>query len=198
MGLAIRRARESDREAVGRLLHEAFMNDPVSSWIFPDETHRHRTHGVLMGAFADLVFSEGYIDMTEDGSAAALWFSVAAGEPEEDDSAAQMREAVDPDNERVELVGRLSGAIHPTDKAHEYLQLIGVSPGRQGQGLGTALIEPVLERCDRDGTAAYLEASSVRSRVLYERLGFVFTGRTVDLPGGPPMYPMWREPGRLR
>lgn len=52
----------------------------------------------------------------------------------------------------------------------------------------------VLERCDREGTPAYLEASSARSRGLYERLGFTFTGRAVDLPEGPPMWPMWREP----
>ncbi|MFE4644295.1 GNAT family N-acetyltransferase, partial [Streptomyces sp. NPDC056730] len=64
----------------------------------------------------------------------------------------------------------------------------------QGRGLGRALIEPVLERCDREGLPAYLEASSERSRRLYERLGFTFTGTTVDLPDGPHMWPMWREP----
>lgn len=52
----------------------------------------------------------------------------------------------------------------------------------------------VLERCDRDGVPAYLEASSARSRRLYERLGFTFMGTTVDLPDGPAMWPMWREP----
>lgn len=72
--------------------------------------------------------------------------------------------------------------------------MIGVSPKHQGEGIGEALIRGVLERCDREGTPAYLEASSVRGRGLYERLGFSFTGRTVDLPYGPPMWPMWREP----
>lgn len=42
-----------------------------------------------------------------------------------------------------------------------------------------------------------MEASSERSRRLYERLGFAFMGTTADLSDGPrmwPMWPMWREP----
>ena len=75
-----------------------------------------------------------------------------------------MRETADPDNERAELVGRLTGAVHPHDRAHEYLLMIGVSPERQGEGIGEALMRGVLERCDREGIPAYLEASSERSR----------------------------------
>jgi ribosomal protein S18 acetylase RimI-like enzyme len=197
MGVAIRRAGEDDREAVVRLLDEAFQNDPVSRWVFPDAEDRRRTHPLLMGAFLDAVLADGYVDVTEDGSACALWLSMPAGAGEEDeDGPAELREAVDPGNERVELVGRLTGEVHPADRAHEYLWMIAVAPGRQAEGLGTALIQHVLERCDREGVPAYLEASNARSRALYERLGFAFTGRTVDLPSGPPMWPMWREPNR--
>jgi ribosomal protein S18 acetylase RimI-like enzyme len=110
------------------------------------------------------------------------------------DEAVAFREAVDPDNPRVEQIARLMGESHPTDRAHEYLLLIAVDSGLQGQSRGTELISGVLERCDRDGVSAYLEASSLRSRRLYERLGFVFTGRTIDLPDGPHMWPMWRDP----
>ncbi|MEV0220188.1 GNAT family N-acetyltransferase [Streptomyces sp. NPDC050704] len=197
MGVAIRRAGEGDREAVTRLLDEAFQDDPVSGWVFPDAEHRRRRHPLLMGAFLDIVLDEGYVDITEDGSACALWFSVPAEAHEEDeDGPALLREAVDPENERVELIGRLTADIHPKGRAHEYLWMIAVAPGRQGEGLGTALIEHVLGRCDGEGLAAYLEASSSRSRVLYERLGFASTGRVLDLPSGPPMWPMWREANR--
>jgi ribosomal protein S18 acetylase RimI-like enzyme len=202
MGVAIRRAGADDREVVVGLLDEVFRNDPVSSWIFPDPEHRLRKHGTLMGAFADQVFAEGRIDMTEDGKAVALWLSMpAAGDAAEaedgahgDDDPAAFREAVDPANERVEQIARIMGESHPTDRAHEYLLLIAVDARLQGRSRGTELISAVLERCDREGVAAYLEASSERSRGLYERLGFVFTGRTLDLPDGPQMWPMWRDP----
>ncbi|MGV9272857.1 GNAT family N-acetyltransferase [Streptomyces griseosporeus] len=195
MGVAIRAAGEGDRELVIRLLDEAFQDDPVSSWVFPGADHRRRTHHRLMAAFTDIVLAEGRVDLTEDGSACALWLSVPAGEHADDDGPALLREAADPANERVELIGRLTAGIHPAHRAHEYLWMIGVAPGRQGEGLGSALLAHVLDRCDRDGVPAYLEASSARSRALYARLGFAtLTERVLDLPDGPRMWPMWREP----
>lgn len=194
MGVRIRQAEAEDREQVVRLLDEAFHHDPVSGWVFPDEAHRRAVHGKFLGVFVDVTLAEGRIDLLEDGTAVALWLPVPAGAPtEEDTTPALMRATADPDNERAELVGRLTGAIHPHDRAHEYLLMIGVSPDRQGEGIGAALVADVLERCDRDGVPTYLEASSARGR-LYERLGFTFMGTTVELPDGPSMWPMWREP----
>lgn len=199
MGVAIRTAGEEDRELIVQLLDEAFQDDPVSGWVFPGLEDRRAKHPGLMAAFTDIVLAAGRIDVTEDGSACALWLSMPADEGHDDHDAvdegpAQVREAVDPDNERIETIGRLTAAVHPTGRAHEYLWMIGVAPGRQGEGLGTALIEAVLDRCDREGLPAYLEASSARSRKLYERLGFEPAGPVLDLPDGPAMWPLWREP----
>ncbi|MFJ8332798.1 GNAT family N-acetyltransferase [Streptomyces sp. NPDC094437] len=218
MGVAIRTAGQGDRERVVRLLDEAFQDDPVSTWVFPDAAHRRAAHPRLMAAFTDIVLAEGRVDLTEDGSACALWLSIPAGDADggdtdgddgtddtdaddgtddtdADDGPARLRDAVDPGNERVELIGRLTAGVHPADRAHAYLWMIGVALGRQGEGLGTALMAPVLGRCDRAGLPAYLEASSARSRALYARLGFTVTGTPLQLPyGGPQMWPMWREP----
>lgn len=198
MGLEIRQAGPSDRDAVARLLDEAFRTDPVSSWVFPDPEHRAAVHGKFLGVFVDVALAEGRIDYAVDGSAAALWLRIPAVDPEaehvEDEIPAKMRAVADPDNERCELVGRLTGEVHPMAEEHEYLLMIAVAPGRQGEGLGTELIRPVLERCDREGVPAYLEASSERSKGLYERLGWQFTGEAVRLPDGPLMWPMWRKP----
>ncbi|MGW8793032.1 GNAT family N-acetyltransferase [Streptomyces althioticus] len=200
MGVAIRTAGGDDRELVVRLLDEAFQDDPVSSWVFPGAEYRRATHYRLMAAFTDATLADGRVDLVEDGSACALWMSVPAEDPGHgeadggEDEFAGLRHAVDPDNERVEMIGRLTAGIHPQGRAHEYLWMIGVAPGRQGEGLGTALIGTVLDRCDREGRAAYLEASSERSVRLYRRLGFELTGEPLRLPDGPLMYPMWREP----
>ncbi|MFI1395062.1 GNAT family N-acetyltransferase [Streptomyces sp. NPDC020681] len=195
MGIRIRRATSDDREAVVQLVSAAFEDDPVSCWVFPDPAERSRVHAPFLGVFVDQALAAGRVDVMEDGSAAAVWLELPGGEPEQDnETAARMREIAGPHNERAREVGRLTGAVHPHDRAHEYLVLIAVEPGRQGQGLGAALLAPALERCDRDGVPAYLEASSARSRRLYERLGFAFAGEAVQLPEGPLMWPMWREP----
>ncbi|MFI1018929.1 GNAT family N-acetyltransferase [Streptomyces sp. NPDC020965] len=215
---SVRRAGSSDRETVVRLLDAAFQDDPVSGWVFPDEEGRRATHPLLMGAIVDIVLEAGRVEVLADGSAVALWMSVPDGErgrqgheaahesdPDSDsgdgdgeaedeaDGPAQLRAAIDPDNERIETMGRLTAEIHPRHP-HEYLWLIAVDPARQGEGRGTALLRPTLDRCDREGSALYLEASSARGRDLYRRLGFTTMERTLVLPDGPTLWPMWRDP----
>ncbi|WP_435127796.1 GNAT family N-acetyltransferase [Actinacidiphila sp. bgisy144] len=194
MGVAIRRAGADDRAAVVKLLDEGFAQDPVSNWVFPDPERFRRSHGTLMGAFLDISLAEGWTDVTEDGTGCALWVPVEAGDHGDPDDPARFREAVDPGNERVEQIARLTSATHPRDRAHAYLMMIAVAASVRGRGVGAALVNNTLRRCDRDGLPAYLEASSPRSRGLYERLGYGFLGTAVELPGGPHMYPMWREP----
>ena len=55
---------------------------------------------------------------------------------------------------------------HPREP-HYYLDSLGVVPEWQGRGIGSALMAPVLERCDDERMPAYLNAGSARSRELY-------------------------------
>ena len=49
-----------------------------------------------------------------------------------------------------------------------------------------------LERCDKQGMAAYLESSNPQNVPLYEHFGFQVTG-VLDLPkGAPAVTTMWR------
>ena len=57
---------------------------------------------------------------------------------------------------------------------------------RPGLGLAHAL-----ERCDRDGLPAYLEATSARSKALYQRHGFQEVG-AIQEGNSPELYPMLR------
>lgn len=213
MDVGIRVADKADGELVARLLDDAFRDDPVSRWVLPGEEMFRVWHPKLMAAFTDIVLEGGYVHLTEDATACALWMPVPAaaegaggaggaggqdseaGAGDRDGAAARIAEAVPPDNERVELIGRLQAGVHPTDRAHEYLWMLGVHPSHQGRGLGSALLRHVLDRLDREGRAAYLEASNPRSARLYERLGFTHADRPLDLPDGPRMWPMWRDPG---
>ena len=65
---------------------------------------------------------------------------------------------------------------------HFYLSALGVEPDRQGSGLGTALVQPILERADQGRVAAYLETATARNVLLYERLGFAVV-EEMTLPG---------------
>lgn len=87
----------------------------------------------------------------------------------------------------------LFDAHHPQDP-HYYLQFIGVRPACQGIGIGSALLRAVLDRCDLEGAAAYLEADE-RSKLLYLKHGFEPIAE-LRLPEGPSIWPMWRAPRR--
>jgi len=88
----------------------------------------------------------------------------------------------------------LFDAHHPQD-AHYHLHFIGIRPECQGTGIGSALLRAVLDRCDREGAAAYLDADE-RSKVLYVKHGFEATAE-LRLPQGPSFWPMWRAPRRV-
>ncbi len=83
---------------------------------------------------------------------------------------------------------------HPT-RPHYYLEWVGVTPERQGHGLGTALFETVLRRADSEGVGCYLETENARTLALYERLGFeVYKNKEVM---GVTTWFLWREPAQL-
>lgn len=77
---------------------------------------------------------------------------------------------------------------------HWYLPMVGVTPAWQGRGFGDALLKPVLERCDKEGTPAYLEASTKLSVPLYERNGFRVIAKGRYRSAKEPLHFMWRDP----
>jgi ribosomal protein S18 acetylase RimI-like enzyme len=92
---------------------------------------------------------------------------------------------------RTHELFELFAAYHPQDP-HYHLQFIGVRPECQGIGIGSALLRAALDRCDLEGTAAYLEADE-RSKPLYLKHGFEATAE-IKLPKGPSFWPMLRAP----
>jgi GNAT superfamily N-acetyltransferase len=93
---------------------------------------------------------------------------------------------------RARRLQRLFESNHPQEP-HYYIRYLGVATRFQGHGLGTALLRPTLDRCDKEGMPAYLEASTERSAALYQRLGFVNLGE-LRVPNGPRFWPMRRPP----
>lgn len=82
---------------------------------------------------------------------------------------------------------------HPRTEPHWYLAVLGTDPAQQGRGHGSAVLAPVLERCDSDQVGAYLESSKQRNIDFYARHGFRVT-QELHLPRGPRVWAMWRKP----
>jgi GNAT superfamily N-acetyltransferase len=84
------------------------------------------------------------------------------------------------------------GSKRPSEP-HYYLPFMGVVPAHQGRGIGSTLIRPVLERCDREHVVAYLEATTPRNVSFYERHGFRTFDETRLGSDGPPLWLMLRQ-----
>jgi ribosomal protein S18 acetylase RimI-like enzyme len=77
---------------------------------------------------------------------------------------------------------------------HWYLEGLGVSPNAQGKGIGSLLLQPVLQQADRQGEICYLFTSTDRAVKFYQRHGFVVREELRVLNDAPPLWMMMRSP----
>jgi ribosomal protein S18 acetylase RimI-like enzyme len=191
----IRTASVGDTPRVAATLARAFFDDPVFRWAYPDDERRREQ---LPGIFS--VFTEAFQRHDETYTAgehtgAALWAPPGQAPVDEDfadEFNERLEQAAGADGERFFAVAELVDEHHPHG-SFCFLQFLGVEPESQGRGIGSALLTEVLERCDREGVRAYLDATSPHNKRLYERHGFRTSGEYAP-EGGPPLWPMWREP----
>lgn len=191
----VRRAQPADFGALAAVLARAFDDDPLTVWLYPSARTRQRHARRFFAVRLRQLRPQDEIYTTDDRAGAALW---ALPERWREDA-----------RQTLMLVPTLPGLLtrmpramrvmtriearHPA-RPHLYLSVLGTEPGRQRTGVGSALLGPVLERCDREGLPAYLESSRERNLAFYARHGFEVTER-LELPSGaPPLWLMWRDP----
>lgn len=198
LDVTVRKANGADVPALAQVLARAFDDDPMANWFVAQDGRRaerlEHMHRVELERIS-LPHNEVY---TTDGlHGAALW-----APPGQWKMGVIQQVRLMPAMMKSVTLRRapkvLSGVTaiekkHPA-KPHWYLFVLGTDTPHQGKGIGSALLRPVLERCDRDGVPAYLESSKEKNLPLYERNGFRVTGEFVVPHGGPKIWLMWRQP----
>ena len=177
--LPVRRATVGDIPVLAAMLARAFSGDPFFSYLAGDAPERGQRmrdgwRAILRHASAHLAATW----TTDDRAGAAVWIPpgrTASGPLD------QLRML--PAFARLTGWGRLrqvSAAMetlerrrhHHAPSRHWYLSALGVEPQRQGEGIGSALLAPVLAEADAAGVPCYLETAVGRNVLLYERHGF--------------------------
>ena len=194
----IRKVQSTDTSRLAGVLARAFEMDPMAAHIFRDPARRLSDVEQMFGMFLRHVYlPEQECYTVGDLQGGALWlppgkYPASVGQ--------QLRllpgfvhlfgllrtPAVFRDIDHMEQ-------MHPKEEPHWYLAFLGIEPSEQGKGFGSALLRPVLDRCDADGVPAWLETSNERNLPLYERHGFQVV-KECDIPQGPHFWGMWREP----
>lgn len=196
----VRPATAAELPAVGRVLAAAFAGDPVWDWLVSPRADWPSRAAAFYASEARLRLGLGDRDdsrvlVQDQLHGAALWAA-----PGRWRTTWRQTLGIAVPSIRLFGTGVLRGLNtmsvvqrhHPV-APHWYLAYLGTEPAHQGRGIASALIAPVTERCDVEGLGAYLESSKEANLAFYARHGFEVRDR-IDLAGGPPMWPMWREP----
>lgn len=195
--MSVRPVIADDVAPLGGMLARAFDADPIFRAILPDDAHRARALPALFAEWIRRLHLQHAASWTTDDHAgAALWSPPGKWHIGVLDQARMGPRMIGALRSRV-LVGlRVLLAVespHPKEPPHYYLRVIGCDPSRQGQGVGAALLRPVLERCDAERLPAYLESSNEKNLSFYRRHGFECVG-DVTTHLGPKAWLMWRKP----
>jgi ribosomal protein S18 acetylase RimI-like enzyme len=192
-----RPATARDFPRLAACLARAFETDPVLRWLIPGAADRRRRAPRFYAAVLNHLAPAATILTTDGHAGVALWLAPRSPRP---GWSAEVRYGLRMlANLRgralhgLRLVGEIEAA-HPRTR-HWYLSLLGIEPLCQGRGLGSLLMQPVLQRCDREGLPAYLESSKEENIAFYRRHGFAVVGE-VRVAGGPTLWPMLRPPLR--
>ncbi len=193
---------EADLLAAAAGLARAFQEDPLQTYVFPDPAERAARSP---GHFAPLLryglrFGE-VLTTTRPSDGAAVWLGPDAWEvtPERaaaaglDDLPVVMGEAA---AERFFSVLATVDPYHHSDvpAGHWYVMVVGVAPEAQGQGIGRALLQPIIDRADAACQPCYLETAQPNNVAFYEHLGFQRVVDAVEPRSGLRMLTFRRDP----
>jgi GNAT superfamily N-acetyltransferase len=195
--LPVRPATTADVPGMADALAHAFHDDPVMQWLFGSEpprpvrylrpffAHEGRRHLKHQEVYTvDSVTGAAYWDPPGHWKTSTLGMVTLAP--------VMIRGIGRRTLKALQGLGRMEKA-HGEHPDHYYLAVLGTHPDQQGKGIGSALMTPVLSKCDRKGLGAYLESSKESNVPFYQRHGFEVVGE-VTFPSGPTIWPMWRDP----
>jgi GNAT superfamily N-acetyltransferase len=175
----------------------AFHDDPVMAWLFGDDQARTaRSLHRWFAAEGKRHLRHATVFTTVDHAGASYWDPPGHWKTRAFDLVRQAPLMATVIGRRIPRalkgLSRIE-AVHGRFPTHYYLAVLGTRPDKQGGGVGGALVQPVLDRCDAEGLGAYLESSKEANIPFYRRHGFEVV-EELSLPSGPSLWPMWRDP----
>lgn len=197
------RLQATQRDEAGSVLARAFHTNPGFVWALPEEASRPKKLTWFMRAAVKVGLEYGEVYTSPAGlEGAAIWLPPGGTNL----SVFQLLRVgfmgglfvwgIGPFMKSVNVMNRFEHhhkEAMPAD--HWYLFVIGVDPPRQGQGVGSSLMAPVLRRADDAHLPCYLETDKPEDVVFYEKHGFEVVVKDRFAADGPDFWTM-RRPAR--
>ena len=196
----ISRMDSSGIPAAAQALANAFMNDPLQNYTFPDENERRAKSPAHFTAALQYGLRFGKVYAAENGAGASIWLKPNETEitPERaiEGGFAALPEAMGEDAfNRFFTALSFGDTYHKLDtpEPHWYTMVVGVDPAFQGRGYGKALLDPVLNRARDTGMPVYLETAQPNNVAFYQKLGFRLLRELVEPSSGLKMWTFRRD-----
>jgi len=170
----------------------AFGTDPVARWIYPDPLQYLTYFPQFVRTFGNKALEHKTTFFADRYIGAAFWFPPGVEADSEPLIDLLENSVAKPEQDDLFHVLEEMSHYHPR-QSHWYLAILGVEPTQQSKGYGSALLQPILQECDRTRTPAYLEAFNSSNLPFYKRYGFEQIG-LIQAGNSPPIFPMLRLP----
>lgn len=193
----------SDVEPAARVIAQAFVEDPLISFVLPFRRTRVRTLYKFLRAYGEINIknNRGY-GSGEPLQGVAYWKS-----PNQDNLSVSVRS--------LRLFLPLLFTFYPigffrarailqriedlhrkyVDEPHYYLDNLGVLPSARGQGVSSKLIRPILELADSQKVITYTDTVTPSNVSLYEHFGFQCVEESSVIDTGITVWALRRPPG---
>jgi len=170
----------SDVEQAAQVISQAFINDPLISFVLPFRRTRVKTLYKFFRAYGEVNIknNRGY-GFGEPLQGVAYWKS-----PNQDSLSISVKSLTlflpllftfyPIGYFRAKAIFQKIDELHKNyaDEPHYYLDNIGVIPIAQGKGVSSKLIRPILEMADSQKVITYTDTVTQSNVALYEHFGF--------------------------
>lgn len=174
--------RPDQQRAAALTLAEAFATDPLLEILAPDPARRAKLGPPMMTVLLAYGLRYGHVWANDDASAVAIWLAPESG-PMTMPRMLRVGMWRAPFILGLDGMGRMSKAMSATEGFHKqvegphwYLMTVGTRTARQGQGLGSTLVEMGTSRADDAKVPCYLETGTDSNIAFYRKRGFEVVG----------------------
>lgn len=192
----VARAGPERLEVLASTFGQAFVNEPMMLWPMGLAGGVADPLTRCFGYFLEQGLGLGVVWEVDDGNGAAVWVSpeqARAWEAADPWNQARIRALTDDGGRRYDAFWEWVESRTP-DEPLWLLDSIAVAPGRQGRGLGSALIASGLTQAAAAGVPAFLSTGTRRNVDIYGRSGFRVIEEADAPGGGPHIWFMRRDP----
>lgn len=170
------KADKTHKEKVIEILSECFETNKTVNWIVKQDSKRKERIRDLMDYSFETCLEAGQIYLTDDLTGVIIFSN-------SDDKLPILEEAY----LTIQFVLKVTGIegigralrreeyisqFHPKDEEFIYIWFIGLKKTEQGRGVGSAMLQEVINRSNDEKIPVYLETSNEQNLNFYKKYGF--------------------------